>query len=557
LGISLKPEHLKRYKDIALLFARYGKRDLVEATGLEAVLAEEAPDPRTNPTPKAEDLARDLERMGPTFIKVGQFFSTRTDLMPPVYQDALGRLQDSVAPFGFDQVEHIVSGELGVRLSKAFALFEPEPIAAASLGQVHRAVLRDGRPVAVKVQRPDIHQRILEDLEALEDVAEFLDDHTETGRRHHFVAMLDELRKALLRELDYRQEARHLTVLGRNLAEFERIVVPAPVDDYVTTRVLTMDFIRGRKITAVGPLRRMELDGDLLAEDLTRAYLHQVLVDGFFHADPHPGNVFLTDDDRLALLDLGMVAQLAARIQDNLLKLLLAVSEGRADDAASIALRIGEHGETFDEIGYRRAVSELVLGLQGQTLEHLQIGRVMLEVSRISADHDLTVPRELTLLGKTLLNVDRVATHIAPHFDPNASIRRNAAAILNLRLRKKLSPGKLLGGLLEVSEFVERLPARLNNLLDALVHNRLKVKVDAIDEVTLMVGMQKVANRITLGLLLSALIVGAALLMRVETSFRIFGYPGLAILFFLGAALGGIGLVFSILAGDLQDKKRR
>jgi predicted unusual protein kinase regulating ubiquinone biosynthesis (AarF/ABC1/UbiB family) len=558
MGISLKPQRLARYKDVALLLRKYGRRDLVEAAGLAGALENGTPAAADLERPTAElagELADDLERLGPTFIKVGQFLSTRTDLLPPAYAEALTRLQDQVKPFPFAEVETIVERELGVRLSKAFATFEPEPIAAASLGQVHRAVLRDGRRVAVKVQRPDIVPRVLEDLEVLDEIARFLDGHTETGRRYRFALMVDELRRALVRELDYRLEARNLNVLGGHLAEFGRILVPRPVDDYVTPRVLAMDYVCGKKVTSVGPLGRMEVDGAALAEELTRAYLHQVLVVGFFHADPHPGNVFLTDDRRIALLDLGMVAQISSAMQDQLLKLLLAVSEGRGDDAASIALRIGERApENFDVPGFRRGVNELVVGLQGMSLQQIQIGRVVMEVGRIAARHELWLPSELTLLGKTLLNVDRVATHIAPGFDPNASIRRNAAEILNRRVRKKLSPGKLFAGLLELMEFAEKLPGRLNTALDGDGANPLRIKVDAIDETTLMVGMQKVANRITLGLVLSALIVGAALLMRVETPFRIFGYPGLAILCFLVAAIAGLWLVTTIMVGDWHER---
>ncbi|CAN5150548.1 hypothetical protein BH18GEM1_BH18GEM1_17430 [soil metagenome] len=220
--------------------------------------------------------------------KLGQLLSTRADLLPLPYLEALARLQDRVEAFPFEAVEEIVQTELGVRLSKAFASFDPKPLAAASLGQVHHAALRDGRPVAVKVQRPAIRQQIVEDLAVLEEIADFLDRRTDWGWRYGFVGLLDEFRKTLLRELDYRQEAANLVSLGKNLAEYERIIVPQPVDDYTTERVLTMDFVRGKKVTALGPLGRLEMDGEPLADELFKAYLQQTLVDGLFHADPHP-----------------------------------------------------------------------------------------------------------------------------------------------------------------------------------------------------------------------------------------------------------------------------
>ena len=549
MAISLKPQHLNRYRQIAWLFIKYGRSDLVKETGLEETLAAEE---RITPkeAAKADELAGDLEKLGPTFVKLGQLLSTRVELLPRAYLEALARLQDKVEPFPFDEVEKIVTSELGVRMSKAFSDFAVKPMAAASLGQVHKARLRDGRQVAVKVQRPGIRDAMLEDLDALEEIAEFLDNHTAAGKRYEFCQMLDQFRKSLLRELDYRQEATNLTTIGHNLRGFEHIIVPEPIADYSTSRVLTMQYVHGKKITDLNPLARMEFDGSALAEEVFRAYLQQILVDGFFHADPHPGNVFLTDDYRIALIDLGMVGRIMPGLQEQLLQLLLAISEGRGDDAADIAIKIGERKEGFAEKEFKHAIAEIVAKQQGATVEQMQVGRLVLEVTQASGENGVRVPAELTMLGKTLLNLDQVGRTIAPEFDPNASIRRNAAQIMQQRLMKSLSPGNLFSGVLELKDLVQRLPARLNKIIDVIANNEMKVSVDAIDEKTLILGFQKVANRITVGLIIAALIVGAAMLMRVETSFRIWGYPGLAILLFLAAAGAGVLLLINILFYD-------
>ena len=549
MGLSLKSQHLKRYKDVALLLIKYGRRDLVNVAGLDPALDEES-SPVAAVDPAAAELADDLERMGPTFIKLGQLLSTRPDILPPPYLHALARLQDRVEPFSFGEVERIVAAELGVRLSKAFSGFEERPVAAASLGQVHRAAMRDGRRVAVKVQRPDIRERVAEDLEALADIAEFLDEHTEMGRRYEFGKILEEFRRSLLRELDYRQEAQNLTLLKRNLSSFDTIVVPAPIDDYTTSRVLTMEYISGTKITSLSQVARLDLDGAGLAEDLFRAYLRQILVDGFFHADPHPGNVFVTETGKIALIDLGMVARITPRMQEHLLQLLLAISEGRSEEAVTVALKLGEARERFDEREFTRRVADMVGRHQDVELQHIEVGKAVLELGRVAGDVGLRLPTELTMLGKTLLNLDQIGEALDPKFDPNASIRRNAAEIMRARLLKSASPGNLFSSILEVKEFVERLPARINKILDVVASNQLQVKVDAIDETHLMTGFQKVANRITMGLVLAALIVGAAMLVRVETSFRILGYPGLALILFLLAAGGGIALLLTILLKD-------
>jgi predicted unusual protein kinase regulating ubiquinone biosynthesis (AarF/ABC1/UbiB family) len=556
MSILPKTEHLKRYKDVALLLMKYGRSDLVKGSGLESALVEE--DIAENKSaPKAEDLADDLERLGPTFVKLGQLLSTRADLLPPPYLEALARLQDSVGPVSFAEIEQIVETELGVRLSKAFARFESQPMASASLGQVHRAEMRDGREVVVKVQRPNIREGMIDDFDALEEVAGFLDARTEMGRRYEFTPMVTELRKSVLRELDYKEEAGNLLTFADNLANFESVFVPRPVQDYTTSRVLTMEYVHGKKITDLSPLGLMEIDGARLAEELFRAYLQQILVDGVFHADPHPGNVFISDDGaRIILLDLGMVGHVASNFQDNLLRLLLAIAEGRGEDAAEMTIRMGEKKGGFDETDFKRRISDLVVRHTDAPMNKIDAGAVVLEITRIGADCNFRLPAEFTMIAKTLLNLDRVVYTLSPSFDPNATIRGYATEILQHRLLKAFEPGNLMSSLIDLKEFAERLPNRLNKILDAIGNNDLQIKVDALDEKVLMEGAQKIANRITMGVVIASMIIGAALLMRVETAFKIFGYPGLAIICFLLAAAAGSYLIIVILFYDQPIKKR-
>ncbi|MEP6921428.1 MAG: AarF/UbiB family protein [bacterium] len=551
--VSLKTEHIRRYKDVAMLLVKYGRSDLVKQAGLgdsfeldEAALETAAP--------KAEELANDLEKLGPTFIKLGQLLSTRADLLPAPYLEALERLQDQIAPFTYEEVDRIVSAELGVRISKAFAEFDPAPLAAASLAQVHRAYMRDGRAVVVKIQRPNIREQIVDDLVALEEAASFMDLHTELGKRYEFGNMLVGLRRSLLQELDFQAEANNLAMFAENLREFDRIIVPEPILAFTTSRLLTMEYIPGKKITSLTPLRLMEIDGPGLADELFRAYLKQILVDGVFHADPHPGNVFLTDDERIALLDLGMVARLMTGFHDNLLRLLLAISEGRGEDAAETAIKMGEAKPGFDRSTFIRRVADLVGENADANLSRLDAGHVALEITKISADCWFRLPPEFTMIAKALLNLDRSVFTLDPSFDPNAVIRQQSSELLQRNIIKSLAPGNLLGGMVEVKEFVEKLPVRVNRILDAIGNNDFKIKVDAIDEKVVLEGLQKVANRITLGLILAALIIGAAMLMRVETSFKILGYPGFPMIFFLIAAIAGMALVVSIVMYDIKPR---
>src|SRR5436190_948646 len=400
MALSLKTDHLARYKDIVLLLVKYGRSDLGKHAGLaDAVTESEASTP-VGEQALPDQLAADLERVGPTYVKLGQLLSTRADLLPPAFLEALTRLQDKVEPFPFADVEAIVTAELGVKISKAFVEFEKTPVAAASLGQVHRAVLRTGRPVAVKVQRPGIQERILKDLEVLEEIAETADEHTEAGRKFGFTGMLQEFRKTMLRELDYRQEFRNLETLAQNLADFDRIVIPAPVEDYTTSRVLTMEYLRGQKVTSLHPVVQAD----------------------------------------------------------------------------------------FDEVEYRRQVADLVGQGQGARMEHIQVGKVVVAFTRLCGQSGVRVPPELTLLGKTLLNLDLVGRTLDPHFDPNRAIRRYAAEITRQRMLKALSPGHFLETALELKDFVQHLPGRINKIMDLAASNSLQVGVDAIDEQVLVQG---------------------------------------------------------------------
>ncbi len=553
---ALKPEYIKRYKDIARLLVKYGRGDVVQTSNLDdpAIIAEITQE-KIEDTGRAADpkeLVQDLEALGPTYIKIGQFLSTRPDIIAPEYLKALSRLQDKVEPIPFGEVEEIVTSELGVRLSKAFLEFDSQPIAAASLAQVHRALLRDGRPVAVKVQRPGIRQVIFEDLEAFGEMAAMFEKVSTTGRKYAVQQMIDSFRKSLLQELDFRREAANLKKLGEILVEYPEIVVPQPVDDYTTSRVLTMDLITGVNVSALSPVARLEIDGEKLAEALAKAYLDQILVYGFVHADPHPGNVLVTSDGRVALVDLGMVSYISPERQDQLIKLLLAVSEGKAEQAARMMIQIGIPGEERDEVAFTEEVASIILTNREANLEDIQFSLVLMNLIRAAAENGIQPPTELMLTGKALLTLDETTRDLAPDFNPDQLIRKHIQSILQKHLLKTLSPGNVFSSVLETYELVQKLPGRLNAIFEKLLSEQFEIRIHAFDETAFLSNIQKIANRITMGLVLAALIVGAALMMRVSTPATLFGYPAIAMVMFLLAAIMGFILVINIFIDDLR-----
>jgi predicted unusual protein kinase regulating ubiquinone biosynthesis (AarF/ABC1/UbiB family) len=420
---------------------------------------------------------------------------------------------------------------------------------------VHAATLRGGRDVVVKVQRPGIRRQVDDDLEVLETVAERVELHTEKGRLLAVTDLLEQFRRSLLDELDYRKEAANLVRLGEIVADRRQLVVPAPFEDFTTSRVLTMDRIAGKKVTELSGLARLDIDGALLARELFQAYLDQILVHGFLHADPHPGNVLLTPDGRLGLIDVGMVARLTPELRERLLRMLLALSERRGEEVARLAADMSEPTADCDMRRFTVDVADLVERQAGSTVKNLDAGRLVLDLTRACSNAGLRPPVEMSMVGKALLNLDMVARILDPDAAPVELLREQAVTLARGGVTPSLSG--VLNAAMEARDFAEQLPGRVNRAMDALASGRFELRVDAFDETAFLRGLHRMANRVAVGLVLAALIVGAALLSRVDTDVRILGYPAVAFVLFLIAALGGAWLVVTILISDRRIRRGR
>ncbi|HET9731487.1 MAG TPA: AarF/UbiB family protein [Acidimicrobiales bacterium] len=566
MSSALRASHAPRYAELGRLLLKHRGAALDPSqTEFELELQAEGPPGADGPGASAvqaeredaQQLAAELVGMGPTFIKLGQLLSTRSDLLPPAYLEALSGLRDHVQPFPADEAVQVIEEELGVRVSKAFGSFQRRPIGAASLGQVHRATLRDGREVAIKVQRPGIRRQAVEDMEVIGELAQFIDGHSESASRFGFAAMVDEFRRSLMDELDYRREAANLRLLGEQLADFEHIVVPRPVDDFTSSRVLTMEFVSGKSIASMGPLARMEIDSPGLGEELVGAYLDQVLVHGFFHADPHPGNVLVTDDGRLALIDLGMVARLSPQVQEQLLRLLLAIADRRGEDAADALEHLGTRLEDYDLEQLRDRVSDLVLRYGSMTVADMPAGRLLGEMAMAASRAGLRPRSELTMLAKALLNLDHVARTLDPDIEVDRIVQSHAARVMRHRMLEAASPTAVMRSALEATAFAEALPGRMNKVLESLAEGRLTLNLEGLDENAIMRGAQKVANRMATGLVIAAFVVAAALFSTGRGTATLWGYPLLTMIF-LGLALVASGwLALGVFRGDLPQRGGR
>jgi predicted unusual protein kinase regulating ubiquinone biosynthesis (AarF/ABC1/UbiB family) len=546
---------LARTGRILRFLFKYRNAGIFSGLDLDAATVSTIDTPATEGKP--EEFVTDLEALGPTFIKIGQALSTRADMVPPEYLVALERMQDNVEPVAFDLIRAVVEEELGVRLNKAFESFDETPLGSASLAQVHKATLRGGRMVAVKVQRPQVVENIRADLDALASIAGRVDQSTDIGRRMRFGDWVHEFRKTLLAELDYRVEAENLERFGKHFEQYPELLVPQPVWDMTRTRVLTMDLIEGTKVTALTGTRRTEESLGHLATALMRGYLDQTFVHGEIHADPHPGNLLVTPDGRLAIFDLGMIAHVPPKRRDRLLKLLFAAVDGRGEEVANEAIAISTRLEDYDEGRYIREVGQLVSRYAAHAgSQSLSEGRLVLDLTRLGTACGLRTPPELSLLGKTLLNLESVCKALDPDLDVKEVVEDHLEHVMRARLKKALSPAGLAGEIIELQGLAREAPRKLADLLSLLADNKLQVRITGIEESRLMENLQKIANRISTGVIVAALIMASALMMRVDTGARLLGYPALALGLFLIATALGLGIVISAMMRDRQAKPR-
>ena len=549
------PRGIARSAQILRFLVKYRSAGVFTGLDLDAASADAIEDDATEGRPEA--FVDDLEALGPTFIKIGQALSTRPDMVPPPYLLALERMQDDCEPIAFEQVREAIEDALGTRLNKVFDRFDEVPLGCASLAQVHRATLRDGRMVAVKVQRPGIIETIRDDLETLAGLAGRVDRMTDLGRRMRFADWVHEFRKTLLAELDYRTEAENLDRFNAHFAQYPELFVPTPVWDLTRPRLLTMELVTGTKATDISGLQRTERDLGPLATALMRGYLDQVFVHGEIHADPHPGNLLVTDDGRLALLDLGMVAHVPPKQRERLLKLLFAAVDGRGEQVAAEAVAMGTRLEDFDEERYYRDVGQMVSRYAARSGAQAQSeGRLMLELVRLATACGLRTPPEMSLLGKTLLNLESVAHALDPEMDMKRVVEEHLDHVMRQRLRKSLSPANLASELMDVQELVREAPRKVSDVLSLLADNRMQVRVTGLEESHLLESLHKIANRISAGVVTAALILASAMMMDHEGGPRLAGYPAIALLLFLTGAGLGIAIVLSALLSDRRAKPR-
>ena len=484
----------------------------------------------------AVEFRHALEELGTTYIKLGQLLSSRPDLLPDVYIDELGKLVDQVPPVPFSAVEQVIAENLP---ADTFARIDPEPIATASIAQIHGALLKTGREVIVKVRRPGIEEQVRLDLSVLRSTAATLERRSERAQLLQTRALADELEVHLRAELDLFEEANNTELIASLLDDYDDLVVPNVIRPYVTERVLVLERIEGEKVDADHGLTAERASE--LARQFFRAYVKQVTVDGVYHADPHRGNVLLTADGRLALVDFGLVGRLDDDTRRNLALLLLAVAQNRADDVADLILGLSRTSLASDEPAFLHDLRRKLPRYHWRPLSGIRAGEALADLQRISFEYGISLPTSFALVGKTLAQADSIARVLDPELDPIALLEEDALEVMLREAERRLEPQEFFSWLFTQLEPISRLPRQVGQLVDKLETGTFKVGVVPSELGETEHALRSVANRMGAAIIVVGLLLGAALLARVH-DLRWEAFAG-----FVVAAVFGIYMVWKII----------
>ncbi len=544
--------HAIRYRQIATILARHGLGSFVDLLGLDRY----APFHQglfgnlrgTEAATRPEHLRLALEELGATFIKLGQILSTRPDILPPEYIGELVKLQDAVPPVASEQIQAVIVRELGRPIDEAFATFDQEPLAAASIGQAHAATLPDGTAVVVKVRRPGVVEQVEADLEIMKNLAVRASRRWEQARHYEIVGLIDEFAETLRAELDYLREARNAERFAANFADDATVRIPRIFWETTTSRVLTLERMRGVKIGDTPALAAAGIDRRALAERAAHITLKMIFEDGFFHADPHPGNLFIEADGTIALIDFGMVGIVDGRTREQLAGLLMAITSQDVDRLVDAYLELGFTRGQVDRARLGQDLGHLVGRYYGQPLGAILLGPLITDALLVVQRHHLQLPPTLALLLKTMVMSEGLAAALNPDFHLTAILAPYARRLIIQRY----TPGRMLRRLGRASLDAEALlvesPREVRRLLRQLERGNLVVATRPEGFEPILRDMERLANRLVLGLLAAAFITGLAVLTagyhppgweRWIGPFFVFG--------FVSAALLGIYLIGSIL----------
>jgi len=546
---SNRYRHIKRFRHIVNILSKHGLGHIFENTGLKNAFRFSRNKPTSTKIPLtiAERLPLVLAELGPTFIKLGQVISTRPDLLPPIYLAQMERLQDQVPPVSFDSIKQVIESELGRPLTQVFSWVSETPIATASIGQVHKATLLTGEEVVIKVQRPGVKRTVAVDLEILADLAEFLEAHTEWGKFYHLEQLHMEFARSIREELDYTIEARNCSRIQKNFEGISEIKIPKIYWDYSSSAVLVIEYLEGIKISATTALETAGIDRQKVAKRITDAFLKQLLLDGFFHADLHPGNIMIAPNEKIIFLDFGMMGRLDEWMRDQLGALTVCIIKRDINGVLRIFAAMGSLPSQPAKQSLRRELSRLFDQYLNLPLSEIKIGKAFQELMEFSFSNHLKFPHELTLVIRSLVLMEGIIEKL----NPGLSLFELASPYSWKLLQAKLSPERITriswDYLQELWFVISKLPEQAGNLLQAMEAGEFKVILE-LKHFELMVNrLNLIGNRLSFSIIVASIIIGSSLIALRKTNESLFGIFPVAEVGFVIAVLMGIWLLISII----------
>ncbi|CAD6493478.1 MAG: protein kinase UbiB [Candidatus Argoarchaeum ethanivorans] len=548
--IDKQYKHAQRYREITEILIKNGLGYLLDRFNLrpyqklKRVIHRKKP---VLPTDEAERLRKALEELGPTFIKFGQMLSTRYDILPSSYITELSKLQDEVPSFDYQIAIREIEEELQTSPEQIYKHIEEKPLAAASIGQVHRATLTTGEEVIIKIKRPGIENIINTDLEILLSLAHFAEKYMLEIRRYNPVGFIEEFSRTLRNECDYIKEARTAETFKKDFKDQQKIIIPTIYRKYTTRSILTMEYIKGTKITETAILRKNNINLKQVAEKLSNAYFKQIFEKQYYHADPHPGNILVTGDGNIAFLDFGIAGRLDKEILNNITSLLIALTRHDINKYIEILIEMEFLDEDRINTSLRFEILDLIDTYYETSIKHIDTTELLEDLISLLTRYNGRIPANIMLLSKTLSLLEEIGRKL----DPTFNFAELAEPYIKTLIKQKTQPGTIAKNTIETltqtADTLHKAPARIDKILKRIERGTLKIEFEdkGIEQVTTELGTS--TNRLAVSIIISALIIGSSMFIQKDMQPQVYGVTLIGMVGFLVAGILAFGLAINIL----------